>query len=102
MFRRFIREFSYHDKDLGGRRRIPSGWSGELDDAVAKAADKAGVTAKPVEIKESKALLAARKAVTEAEAKAASATTDAEKALSAEALTKARTKLAEVMSDEAK
>jgi len=43
MFRRFKKRFEYQDADLG-KVAIPRGWSGEVGDDVAKAADAAGVT----------------------------------------------------------
>lgn len=41
--RTFTRDFSY-DIDEATRRSIPAGWSGEIEDEVAKAADAAGAT----------------------------------------------------------
>ena len=43
MFRRFNTEYNFVN-DKGERQTIPRGWAGEVSDAVAKAADEAGVT----------------------------------------------------------
>ena len=43
MFRRFTSAFAFTNSD-GGTQRIPRGWSGEVSDSIAEAADKAGVT----------------------------------------------------------
>ena len=44
--RTFIRDF-IHDIDDSTRKTFPEGWSGEVDDDVAAAADKAGATDAP-------------------------------------------------------
>ncbi|MBS9720181.1 hypothetical protein JYU29_05705 [Tianweitania sp. BSSL-BM11] len=83
MNRTFKRSWRYHDKELGSDRIIPAGWQGDLPDAVAKAADKDGVTliekAKGSP-KVSDEVAAARKAVTAAEKALKIASTDDAKA----------------------
>ena len=44
--RTFIRDFT-HDIDESTRKTFPEGWSGEVDDDIAAAADDAGATDKP-------------------------------------------------------
>lgn len=43
--RTFTAEFTV-DIDASTRRTFPEGWSGDVDDEIAEAADKAGVTGK--------------------------------------------------------
>ena len=44
--RTFIRDFT-HDIDESTRKTFPEGWSGEVDDDIAAAADDAGATDDP-------------------------------------------------------
>jgi hypothetical protein len=46
MVRTFTADFSY-DIDESTRRTIPAGWTGEVDEDVAREADAAGATGKP-------------------------------------------------------
>lgn len=52
--RTFTSDFSF-DLDASTRLNIPAGWSGEVTDEVAEAADEAGATEAPVKTKSKKA-----------------------------------------------